>query len=174
MCVRRKRRNVEDVITNVQRVRSSTAGSKDCQLINFGGDNNDISSFSTLNDASPNDQQQPGCSSWSSDSPLFSTEEDNNVASPHSTLEDVPPNHQSGSSSKNADHIDHQDNNLSCQSAPETIHSALPTGRRIVDIEYFLQNIFNGEKHSVYGCSIADMDVVSETRKGLYSNFLMK
>ncbi|KAF2879408.1 hypothetical protein ILUMI_26763 [Ignelater luminosus] len=49
-----------------------------------------------------------------------------------------------------------------------------PTGRRLFDIGFLFQQILNGERHRPFDCSIIDMSVISESRHGLQSTFLLK
>lgn len=42
-------------------------------------------------------------------------------------------------------------------------------GRRIIDIGYFIQQLQLLNQHSAFGCTLTDMRVISETRRGLNS-----
>lgn len=48
------------------------------------------------------------------------------------------------------------------------------SGRRVVDIHYFIKIIQSINNHGPFGCSISDMDVVAETRKGLNTGIHLK
>ena len=47
-------------------------------------------------------------------------------------------------------------------------------GKRIVDIDYFLNELKNLNKHGPFGCGISEMEVISERRRGLISELKMK
>lgn len=42
-------------------------------------------------------------------------------------------------------------------------------GKRVIDISHFLQQVKLMDSHGPFGCSFANMDVISESRKGLNS-----
>lgn len=46
-------------------------------------------------------------------------------------------------------------------------------GRRIIDVRHFLSSL-QGLKHERFDCGFADMDIVSEQRRGLCSSFTMR
>lgn len=48
------------------------------------------------------------------------------------------------------------------------------TGRRIVNIVDFFQQIKDLDKHSPVGCTFSNMEVISETRQGLRSAFVFR
>lgn len=48
------------------------------------------------------------------------------------------------------------------------------TGRRIFDIQHLFFQILNSKKHGMFDCNLTDMELVSERRRGLYSEFLLK
>lgn len=50
----------------------------------------------------------------------------------------------------------------------------LLTGRRIVDINHFIQQLQFLNQHSPIGCSLTEMRVIAETRKGLNSSIKFK
>ncbi|KAF2901518.1 hypothetical protein ILUMI_04670 [Ignelater luminosus] len=49
-----------------------------------------------------------------------------------------------------------------------------PTGRRLFDIGFLFQQILKSERHTPFDYSIIDMSVISESRHGLQSTFLLK
>lgn len=48
------------------------------------------------------------------------------------------------------------------------------SGRRLIDVSYFFQQLLNGEKHKPFECDITDMTLVQEVRKGYFSTFTLK
>ncbi|XP_064465681.1 uncharacterized protein LOC135377293 [Ornithodoros turicata] len=47
-------------------------------------------------------------------------------------------------------------------------------GRRIVEIDHFFSSLQSLSVHSPFGCGLADMEIVSEHRRGLCSSFSLK
>lgn len=48
------------------------------------------------------------------------------------------------------------------------------SGKRIVEISYFVNELQSLNVHSPFGCTLSDMEIVSENRCGLVSNFKFK
>lgn len=53
-------------------------------------------------------------------------------------------------------------------------YSGLIFGRRIIDINYFFQELQQLNNHSPIGCTFSDMEIISEKRHGLISGIKMK
>lgn len=56
----------------------------------------------------------------------------------------------------------------------ENEDGATLSGKRIVDINYFINQLQTFNKHGPFGCNISDMKLISEKRKGLISGITMK
>ncbi|GBN94591.1 hypothetical protein AVEN_125158-1 [Araneus ventricosus] len=48
------------------------------------------------------------------------------------------------------------------------------SGRRIIDINYFISQVQDCDKHSPFGCTFSDMQILSEKRNGLNTGLKMK
>ncbi|GBM51756.1 hypothetical protein AVEN_175321-1 [Araneus ventricosus] len=48
------------------------------------------------------------------------------------------------------------------------------SGRRIIDINYFISQVQDCNKHSPFGCTFSDMQILSEKRNGLNTGLKMK
>lgn len=55
-----------------------------------------------------------------------------------------------------------------------TFASDFLCGKRIFDVPCLFKQILNSERHRPFDCNITDMEVISETRKGLKSTFTLK
>ncbi|XP_050294642.1 uncharacterized protein LOC126750040 isoform X2 [Anthonomus grandis grandis] len=60
------------------------------------------------------------------------------------------------------------------RTSPDTITDYVIEGRRIVDIQKLFKEIQNLSRHPPFNCTIADMNILTENRKGLKSSILLK
>lgn len=56
----------------------------------------------------------------------------------------------------------------------ENDEGAVLSGKRIVDIQFFINQLQAYNKHGPFDCNISDMKLISEKRKGLISGITMK
>ena len=85
-----------------------------------------------------------------------------------------PPTEPSASPQPGCSYGDKDDIIMENISAKSDTQSFMPSGRRLFDVKYLFSQIFNQERHKPFDCNITFMEVTAETRRGLYSIFVLK